>query len=69
MNENDIKEALSSVGFTEQSVVNSQKEKFSEKLTKVNEMTHKFDELQSSIQSSINKMVETNQTLAKEISA
>ncbi|MGL6300292.1 hypothetical protein ACR31S_11670 [Streptococcus iniae] len=69
LNETEIKEALSHVGFTEQRVVTSQKEKFAEKLSKVNGMTHKFDDLQSSIKASINKLVAADDALAKEISA
>lgn len=68
LTEDEIQEALSSVGFTEKSVITSQQEKFSEKLTKVNEMAHRFDELHSSIESSINKLVATDEALATEIS-
>lgn len=69
LSESEIQEALSTVGFTEERVVTSQKEKFAEKLSKVNGMTHKFDDLQSSVQASINKLVAADNALAKEISA
>lgn len=63
----EIKDALSVLGFTESNIVTTPCEKYQEKLTKITQMTDKFNSLVTEIKGKIAEVLQTDTDLAQQI--